>query len=169
MKKLMVSGIGVVMLVVLLVVQGGTALASSDASTTSTILETSDDLDLNTQESSVGVQVEAPSVVEEVIVQEADEPPVEDVLTEQAYSDDDPDSDAPGEVHLAGGCGGNADPARFQAKVELAASILGLTPEEIISQVESGVRLYEIAAAQGYDMEAFKETIHSTFGEDGCG
>ena len=167
MKKLMFSGIGAVMLVVLLVVQGGTALASSGASTT--VLEASDDLALNTQEINVGVQVEASSVVVDAIAQEADEPPVEDVLTEQAVPDDDPDGDAPGEVHLAEGCGGNPDPERLKAKIELAASILGLTAEEITSQVESGVRLYEIAAAQGYDMEAFKQTIHSTFGEDGCG
>jgi hypothetical protein len=153
---------------VLLVVQGGTALASSDTSTTSTILETSDDLGLNNQAIDQGVQIEEPTVVEEAIAQEANEPPVEDVLAVQAETDDDPDGDASGEVHFSEGCGGEFDPARFQAKIELAASILGLTVEQITSQVESGMRLFEIAAVQGHDMEAFKQTIHSTLGEDGC-
>ena len=171
MKKLIFSGVGVMMLVVLLVVQGGTALAASVETATSAVPEgqSRDDLDLNTHESSLGVQIEASSVVEDAIVPEAVELSVEEDPIAEELTDDDPDSDPPAEGHLAEGCGGDFDPARFKAKIELAASILGLSVEEITSQVESGVRLYEIAAAQGHDMEAFKETIHSTFGEDGCG
>lgn len=155
------------MLVVLLVVQGGTALAASDASTASVDLQgqSLDDLSLEPGEMNVSTNVESVSVVEDEIAQEAAAPAVEEVLVTEELSDE---TISPAVEHLTDGCGGNADAEKLKAKIDLAAEILGLTPEEINTQVANGLRLYEIAAAQGYDMEAFKQTMHSTFGGDGC-
>ena len=68
------------------------------------------------------------------------------------------------------GCGGYADPEKFAAKVAAAAEFLGMTPEEIVAQVQSGKRLYEIAAEQGVDMDAFRDAVHAAVNEEGgCG
>jgi hypothetical protein len=96
--------------------------------------------------------------------------PSQERVAEQDAPGDDPEGEHPEGEHVEGGCGGYADPAKLAAKIDAAAGFLGLTPEEIAAQVEVGKRLYEIAAEQGADVDAFKEAVHAVVNEaGGCG
>ena len=172
MKKAVFGIAGVALLTLMLAAVGGVALASGEEPATSSVPEM--------QVSSGGdiVSTEPDEIVngaQDEIVVEAVQPPAVAALSDVLLSDDDPGDERPEDEHdegnlASGGCGGYADPEKFAAKVEAAAEILGLTPDEIISQVQSGKRLYEIAADQGADLDAFKDAVHAAVNEEGgCG
>ena len=172
MKKAVFGIAGVVLLTLMLAAVGGVAPASGEAPATSSVPEV---------QASSGVDIvssEPGEVVDEAqdgIVVEAVQPPAVVDLSDAVLSDDDPGDEAPEDEHdegdhAGGGCGGHADPEKLAAKVEVAAELLGMTPEEIIAQVQAGKRLYEIAAEQGTDVDAFRDAVHATVNEDGgCG
>ena len=171
MKKVVLGIAGVALLAVMLAAAGGVALASGEEPAISSVSEVqaSSDVDIvssepaeivNEAQDEIAVEVvEAPTTVDSAVVQ----------------ADDDPGDESPGEDHdeedrAGAGCRGHADPEKLAAKVEVAAELLGMTPEEIIAQVQAGKRLYEIAAEQGTDVDAFRDAVHATVNEDGgCG
>jgi hypothetical protein len=160
LKKVLFSVTGIALIVLLLAALGGVVLASGEepAPVDAIEVQISDDLAEIVIEPSADVIEEAPVVVNTVreeIAKEAVELPVA-----ENPSDEDPE----GEDHDEGGCSGGgryANPEKFAAKVDAAAEFLRMTPEEIVAQVQAGKRLYEIAAEQGADKDAFRETIHS--------
>jgi hypothetical protein len=172
MKKAVFGIAGVALLTLMLAAVGGVVLASGEEPATSSVPE----VQVN---SGVDVVSAGPNEVvneaQNVIVVEAAEPAADVDVADMVLSDDDPGDEAPEDEHdegdrVEGGCGGYADPERFAAKVEVAAELLGMTPDEIIAQVQAGKRLYEIAAAQGADVDAFKDAVHATVSKDGgCG
>lgn len=176
MKKVLLSVTGIALMVVLLAALGGVALAAySEEPMSFNILkeQASDDLNMIVIEQSAGVKEEASTVVNAVqdeIAEEAVELPVAENLSSQELEDDDSEDEHPEGEHAAGGCGGYADPSKLAAKIDAAAEFLGLTPEEVAAQVQAGKRLYEIAAEQGADVEAFKNAVHAVVNETGgCG
>ena len=169
MKKILLSVTGIALIVLLLTALSGVVFASGEepAPVDAIEVQVSDDLAEIVIEPSADVIEKAPVVVnavQEEIVEEVVELPVA-----ENSSDEDPE----GEDHDEGGCSGGgryANPEKFAAKVDAAAEFLGMTPEEIVAQVQAGKRLYEIAAEQGADVEAFKEAVHAVVNEGGgCG
>jgi hypothetical protein len=171
MKKAAFGIAGVVLLTLMLAAVGGVALASGEAPATSAVSEVqvSSDADIVSSEPDEVVN-EAQS---EIVVEVVHSPAVVDV-SDVVLSDDDPGDEHPGVKHdegdhAGGGCGGYADPEKFAAKVEVAAEILGMTSDEIVSHVQAGKRLYQIAAEQGVDVNAFKDAVHAAVNQDdGC-
>ena len=169
MKKVLFSVMGIALIVLLLAALNGVVLASSEKSMPSVILDerVGNDLTRIVRERSAGVKEETPAVVNVVqdeSAEQAVELPVAVELPSQELEDDGPEGE-----HAEGGCGGYADPEKWAIKIDAAAELLGLTPEEIVAQVQAGKRLYEIAAEQGADMAAFRDTVHAAIGGCGCG
>ena len=170
MKKVLFGVTGIAVIALLLAALGGAALASPAESVPSDIPEApvSVSVDEVVKEAVPAVV----SIVRDEIAAEAVELPVgkghssQKSINVRALTDDD---DPEGE-HPEGGCGGYIDSEKLVLKIAAAAQFLGLTPEEIAAQVQVGKRLYEIAAEQGIDVQAFKDTVHAAIGADGeCG
>jgi hypothetical protein len=172
MRKLLLGVTGIALLLLLLAVAGGVALASGEEPVASDVVEVkvSNDVDTVSTELDVVVNEAQDEITVEVI-----EPPAAVDASDVVLSDDDPGDEHPEdkhdeEDHAEGGCGRYADPAKFAAKVNVAAELLGMTPDEIIAQVQAGKRLYEIAAEQGADADTFKDAVHAAVNEGGgCG
>jgi hypothetical protein len=169
-KKVLFGVTGIAVIVLLLAALGGAALASPAESVPSDIPEAP--VSVGVDEVVREAVPTVVSIVRDEITAEAVELPVgkryisQKPVNVQALTDD----DDPEDEHVEGDCGGYVDSAKFALKIAAAAELLGLAPEEIIAQVEAGKRLYEIAAEQGVDVQAFKDTVHAAIGADGeCG
>jgi hypothetical protein len=171
LKKVLLSVTGIALIVLLLAALGGVVLASGKEPAPVDVIEeqVSDDLAEVVSESA-GVK-KAPGTkeaVEPLAVENL--PSQEQVVDQEILTDDDPEDEHPEGESAEGGCGGYADPVKFAAKIDAAAEFLGMTPEEVAAQVQAGKRLYEIAAEQGADVDAFKEAVHAAVDEvGGCG
>jgi hypothetical protein len=59
-------------------------------------------------------------------------------------------------------------------KAEVAAEALGMTPEQLLAELDAGNSLADIAEAQGVELEAVREVVHDAVraaggGRGGCG
>ena len=170
MKKVLLGVTGITVIVLLLAALGGAALASPAGSIPSDIPE--EQVSVSVDEA---IKEAVPAIVsivrDEVTAEVIELPAMKGLISHkpvdvQALTDD----DDPEDEHPEGDCGGYVDSEKFALKIAAAAELLGLAPEEIIAQVEAGKRLYEIAAEQGVDVQAFKDTVHAAIGADGeCG
>lgn len=164
MKKVLYSMTGIAAIALLLAALGGAVLAAPVESVPSAVpvVQVSVDAPVKEAPASIVRNEVAEAVDLPVMKGHIDQNPVNvQVLTD----DDDPEDE-----HAEGDCGGYVDPDKFALKIAAAAEFLGLSPEEIVAQVESGKRLYEIAEEQGVDLQVFKDTVHAAIGADGgCG
>jgi hypothetical protein len=169
-KKVLFGITGIAVIALLLAALGGAALASPAGSVSSDIPEAPVNVSVDE-----GVKEAVPAVVsivrDEVTAETIELSVAKGLISQKPANvpaltgDDDPEDE-----HAEGDCGGYVDSDKFALKIATAAELLGLAPEEIIAQVEAGKRLYEIAAEQGADVEAFKDTVHAAIGADGgCG
>ena len=168
MKKVLFGVTGITLIALLLAALGGAALASPAESVPSDIPEAPVSVDEAIKEAAPAVV----SIVRDEVAAEVVELPVvkrlisQKPVNVQALTDD----DDPEDEHPEGDCGGYVDGDKLALKIAAAAQFLELAPEEIAAQVEAGKRLYEIAAEQGVDVQAFKDTVHAAIGAaGGCG
>ena len=168
MKKVLLSVTGITMIVLLLAALGGAALASPAESVSSDIPEAPVSVDEAIKEAAPAI---VSTVRDEVAVKAIELSVVKGLIGRkqggvQVLTDDD---DPEGE-HPEGGCGGYIDSEKLVLKIAAAAQFLGLTPEEIAAQLQAGKRLYQVAAEQGVDVQAFREAVHAVVNENGgCG
>lgn len=156
-KKILFGVTGIAVIVLLLAALGGAVFASPAESVPSDIPEApvSVSVDEVVKEAVPAVV----SVVRDEATAEVVELPVgkghisQKPVNVRALADD----DDPEDEHPEGDCGGYVDSEKFALKIAAAAEFLGLAPEEIAAQVEAGKRLYEIAAEQGVDVQAFRD------------
>jgi hypothetical protein len=167
-KKVLFGVAGIAVIGLLLAALGGAALASPAESISSDIPEAPVSVGEVIKEA---VPVVASIVRDEVAAEVVELPVGKGHISQKPVSVHAlTDGDDPEDEHSEGGCGGYVDSEKFALKIAAAAELLGLAPEEIAAQVEAGKRLYEIAAEQGVDVQAFRDTVHAAIGaEGGCG
>lgn len=164
MKKMLFSAMGVALLVSLLAGLGSVVLASPAESRQVSARVYEDVTEAAPASVSVSQDEAAAEAIEQaVIIRRSSQKPVE---LAAHTADDGPE---PGEEHGGDACGDYADGDKLALKIAAAAEFLGLSPEEITTQVQAGKRLYQIAADQGADVSAFKDAVHAVIGECGCG